>query len=161
MVSTNLTKTGVGGGGLLFYSRSLQVSFFNTGINHRQLCLYCNVIFLTRIRKHWARSKTRKTWKFFSEIFKSEFSILAIGQNRKLGYKKIQNNISKISVVSKFSVCHFFIFEKNFFLQYSTVGNSVLSIYVMLCFQSLLKCFFLHQNYRFKILPCHNEIYLL
>ena len=118
MVSTNLTKTGVGGGGLLFYSRSLQVSFFNTGINHRQLCLYCNVIFLTRIRKHWARSKTRKTWKFFSEIFKSEFSILAIGQNWKLGNKKTRNNISeisKISEVSEFLICHFFIFFLNSF----------------------------------------------
>ena len=29
-------------------------------------------------------SKTRKTRKSFSEIFKSEFSILAIGQNKKL-----------------------------------------------------------------------------
>ena len=66
-----------------------------------------------------ARSKTRKTRKsrktrnFSSEIFKSEFSILALEQNRKLGNKKTRNNISKISdisEVSEFSICHFFIF---------------------------------------------------
>ena len=65
-----------------------------------------------------ARSKTRKTRKFFSEIFKSEFSILAIGQNRKLGNKKTRNNISEISEiseVSEFSICHFFIFFLIFF----------------------------------------------
>ena len=100
-----------------------------------------------------AKSKTRKTRKFFSEIFKSEFSILAIGQNRKLGNKKTRNNISEISEiseVSEFSICHFFIFQKTFCFQYSTVGNSVLAIYVMFCFRSLLKCFFLHQKYMFK-----------
>ena len=65
-----------------------------------------------------ARSKTRKPWKsqksrkFFSEIFKSEFTILATGQNRKLGNKKTRNNFSEIS---EFSICHFFIFQKNFF----------------------------------------------
>ena len=132
----------------LFYSRTLQVSFFNTGINYRQLCLYCNVIFLTRIRKHWARSKTRKTWKFFSEIFKSEFSILAIGQNWKLGNKKTRNNISeisKISEVSKFSICHFSFFKKLFFsIFYSRQFRTFYLCYV--CLQSLLKCFFLHQN---------------
>ena len=108
-----------------------------------------------------ARSKTWKTRKSFSEIFKSEFSILAIGQNRKLGNKKTRNNISEISEiseVSEFSICHFFIFQKSFFFfHYSTIGISVLSIYVMFCFQSLLKCFFLHQKYMFKILPCGNE----
>ena len=110
-----------------------------------------------------ARSKTRKTRKFFPEIFKSEFSIFAVGQNQKLGNKKTRTNISEnseISEVSELSICHFFVFQKTFF-QYSTVGNSGLSIYVMFCFQSLLKCFFLHQKYMFKILPCRNEIYLL
>ena len=53
---------------------------------------------------------------FFSEIFKSEFSILAVGQNRKLGKKKIQNNFSEISDFSKFSNCHSFIFFLIFFL---------------------------------------------
>ena len=61
----------------------------------------------------FVKSKTRKTRKFFSKIFKSEFSILAIGQNRKLGNKKTRNNISEIS---KFSVCYFFIFFSYFFL---------------------------------------------
>ena len=42
------------------------------------------------------------------------------------------------------------------------VGNSVLYIYVMYCFPSLLKCFFLQQKHMiFKILPCCNKIYLL
>ena len=53
-----------------------------------------------------ARSKTqkpRKTQKFFSEICKSEFWILAIGQNRKLGKKKTRNNISEISEISEVS----------------------------------------------------------
>ena len=58
-----------------------------------------------------------ETRKFFSEIFKSEFLILAIGQNRKLGNKKTRNNISEISEVSEFSISPFFIFKK--------VGNSV------------------------------------
>ena len=67
---------------------------------------------------NWARWKTQKrqkTRKFFSEIFKSEFSILAIGQNRKLGNKKTRNNISEISEFSEFSICHFFIFFFSYF----------------------------------------------
>ena len=66
-----------------------------------------------------ARSKTwkpRKSRKFFSENFKSEFSILAVGQNRKLGNKKTRGNFSEISDFSdfsEFSICHFFIFQKN------------------------------------------------
>ena len=62
--------------------------------------------------------KSRKSRKIFSEIFKSEFSILAVGQNRKLGNKKTRNNfseISKISNFSEFSICHFYIFFLNFF----------------------------------------------
>ena len=62
-------------------------------------------------------SEISETRKFFSEIFKSEFLILAIGQNRKLGNKKTRNNISEISEVSEFSISLFFIFKK--------VGNSV------------------------------------
>ena len=98
-----------------------------------------------------ARSKTqkpRKYWKyrkFFSEIFKSEFTILVVGQNWEFGKKKTRNNISRsseISKVSEFSICYFFIFQKTFSFQYSTVDNSVLYIYVMFWFQSLLKCFF-------------------
>ena len=70
-----------------------------------------------------ARSKTqkpRKYWKyrkFFSEIFKSEFTILVVGQNREFGKKKTRNNISRsseISKVSEFSICYFFIFQKTF-----------------------------------------------
>ena len=66
---------------------------------------------------YWARSKTwkpRKSQKcrqYFSEIFKSEFSILAVGQNRKLGNKKTWNNFSENSDFSdffEFSICHFF-----------------------------------------------------
>ena len=91
-----------------------------------------------------ARLKTRKPRKFFSEIFKSKFSIVAVGQNWKLRNKKTRNNISEIPEFSEFSICHFFIFQKKFF-QYSKVGNSALYIYVMM----------------FKILPCRNKIYLL
>ena len=106
-----------------------------------------------------ARSKTRKTRKFFSEICKSEFSILAIGQNRKPENEKTQNNISEISEVSEFLIRHFSIFQKTFFsIFYSRQLRFFYLCYVL--FRSLLKCFFLHQKY-VKILPCHNEIYLL
>ena len=77
-----------------------------------------SVFLLSRIffyGRFLARSKTWKTRKFFSKIFKSEFSVLAIGQNRKLGNKKTRNNISEISEVSEFSICHFFIFFLSFF----------------------------------------------
>ena len=42
---------------------------------------------------------------------------MAVGKNRKLGNKKIRNNIShisEISEVSEFSICHFFVFQKTF-----------------------------------------------
>ena len=47
--------------------------------------------------------KSRKTQKFFSKIFKFNFSILAIGQNRKVGNKKTRNIISEISEISELS----------------------------------------------------------
>ena len=62
--------------------------------------------------------KSRKTQKFFSKIFKFNFSILAIGQNRKVGNKKTRNiisEISEISELSEFQICHFFIFQKAIF----------------------------------------------
>ena len=74
--------------------------------------------FLQQITSFSARLKTRNTRNFFSEIFKSELSILAVGQNQKLGNKKTWNNvsgISEISGVSEFSICHFFIFFLIFF----------------------------------------------
>ena len=70
------------------------------------------------------RSKTRKPRKFFSEIFKTEFLILAVRQNRKLRNKKTRNNISKIceiSKVSEFSICHFYHFSKNFLKTFRTL----------------------------------------
>ena len=76
------------------------------------------IYFYLLVATYMTRSKTRKTRKFFSEIFKSEFSILAVGQNRKLGNKKTRNNISEISEISKvseFPICQFFIFQKTFF----------------------------------------------
>ena len=54
---------------------------------------------------------------FFPGIFKSEFLILAVGQNRKLGKKKTRNNFSEISEISdfsEFSIRHFFIFFLTF-----------------------------------------------
>ena len=44
------------------------------------------------------------------EIFKSKFSILAVGQNRKVGNKKTRNNISDVS-----GIRHFFIFQEKVF----------------------------------------------
>ena len=121
-----------------------------------------NVCLLLMMSKQ-ARLKTQKTQKSqknFSEIFKSEFSILAAVQNQKLGNKKTRNisEMYEISEVPEFLIWHFFIFQKTFFsIFYSRQFHT---FYVMFCFQSLLKCFFLHQKYMFKILPCHNEIYL-
>ena len=66
----------------------------------------------------WKTRKRRKSRKFFSKIFKSEFSILAVGQNRKLGI------ISEISDFSKFSICHFFIVQKKIFLNILKYRNS-------------------------------------
>ena len=66
--------------------------------------------------------KSPKSRKFFSEIFKSEFSILAVGQNQQLENKKTGNNISKISEISevpKFFICHFFIFFLFFIIVFS------------------------------------------
>ena len=75
-----------------------------------------------------ARSKTRKPQKSRkSRKFFSEFSILAAGQNRKLGNKKTRGNfpeISDFSDFSKFSICDFFIFQKKFF-QYFKVQKQL------------------------------------
>ena len=90
-----------------------------------------------------ARSKTRKprkSRKIYSEIFISESSIFAVGQNRKLGII-----FPRFPRFPSFRFAIFSFFKKIFF-QYSTIGNSVLYIYVMYCFQSLLKCFFLQQK---------------
>ena len=51
--------------------------------------------------------ETSEMSEIFSEIFKSEFSVLAVEQNRKLRNKKTRNNISKISEVSEFSTWPF------------------------------------------------------
>ena len=98
----------------------------------------------------------------FSEIFKSEFSIWLQGKIENLEIRKLGIMFPRFPRFPRFPSFRFatFHFSKNFFFQFSTVGNSVLSTYVLLCFQRLLKCFFLHQKYMFKILPCHNEIYL-
>ena len=64
-----------------------------------------------------------------------------LGNLGKLGNKKTQNNISEISEISEVNKVFdlpLFIFQKLLFFQFSTVGNSALSIYVMFCFQSLL-----------------------
>ena len=107
-----------------------------------------------------ARSKTQKSWKtqnFFSRPLNVTFRFWLYG--------KIENlEIKKLGIIfpsfPSFRFATFSFFKKRFF-QYSLVGNSILSIYVMFCFQSLLKCFFFHQKYMLKIFPCCNEIYLL
>ena len=103
------------------------------------------IYFYLLVTTYMTRSKTRKSRKtrnFFSEIFKSEFSILAVGQNRKLGNNGII--FPRFPRFPRFPSFQFasFHFSKTFFFQYSTVGNSLLLIYVVLCFQSRLNCFF-------------------
>ena len=95
----------------------------------------------------------------FFKIFISALLILAIRQNRKLGII-----IPRFSKFARFSSFLFAIFSsfKKFFFHCSKVKNSVHYIYVMYCFQSLLKCFSLQQKYiMFKLLQCRNNRYLL
>ena len=75
--------------------------------------------------------KSRKSRKFFSKNFKSEFSILAVGQNQQLGNKKTRNNFSEISSdFSEFSFCHFFIFQKKIFFNILKYRNSCSYIFL-------------------------------
>lgn len=53
---------------------------------------------------------------FHWRCFLTEFSILALGKNWNLGNEKARNNISKISDISEFSICHFFILLISFIL---------------------------------------------
>ena len=94
----------------------------------------------------WARPRTQKTRKsqktrkFFSEKFKSEFSILAVGQNRKLGNKKTPNNISNISEISEFRLATFTFFKKHFC--FFNILQQVISYFLsMLCFALFSKPF--------------------
>ena len=99
--------------------------------------------------KTWRLQKSQKLWKLFSNIFKSEFLILAIAQNWKLGNKKTRSNISEISnifEVFEFLICHFRIFKKIFFLVFYNRQFGTFYINVMYCFQSLLKSFLLQQK---------------
>ena len=66
--------------------------------------------------------KSRKSRKFFSEIFKSKFSILAVGQIRKLRNKKTRDNFSEISDFFEFSIFSFF--KKNYFFNILKYRNS-------------------------------------
>ena len=77
--------------------------------------------------------KSRKTQKFLSESFKSEFSILAVGQIENLEIRKLRIIFPRFPRFPKFPSFPFdtFSFFKKLFFQYSTVGNSVLS---MSCF---------------------------
>ena len=62
-------------------------------------------------------SEISKISEIFSKFFKSEFWVLVVGQNQKLGNKKTRNNFSEISKIfdlSEFLVCHIFIFFLNF-----------------------------------------------
>ena len=72
--------------------------------------------------------------------------------------KRLQNRCFPANI-AKFLRTTFFI--ENFRWLLLKVGNSVLYVYVMYCFPSLLKCFFLQQNHNFELLPCCNKIYLL
>ena len=75
------------------------------------------------LHSFWARGETRKPWKSqksrkkFSKIFKSQFSILIVGQNRKLGNKKTWNNFPRFPrspTFSSFRFAIFSLFKKNF-----------------------------------------------
>ena len=84
----------------------------------------------------------RKFGFFFLKIFESEFPILAVGQNRKLGNKKTRNNtseISKISEVSEFSICHIFIFFLIFFLFLEMFFQDLCLFYLCKCSSKLYK----------------------
>ena len=97
---------------IVYYAMTYCVGGIRVSI---QRTLLSQHLFLYFNWARWKTQKTRKTRKFFSEIFKSEFSILAIVQNRKLGNKKTRNNISEISEFSEFSICHFFLFFFSYF----------------------------------------------
>ena len=71
---------------------STHISLSNIGSTLTKSCYKSN--------KQKARSKIwkpRKSRKFFPEVFESEFPILAIGQNRKLGNDKTRKIVSEIS----------------------------------------------------------------
>ena len=99
-----------------------------------------------------ARPKPQKLQKSqnFSEIFKSEFSILAQRLNQKLKNNKTLNTffkVSEISNFSEFSICHFFIFFLDSFfvslcffpnLYFPFVSNSLKKYdFLCLCFVSI------------------------
>ena len=87
---------------------------------------------------------------FFSEIFKSKFSIFPYSQNRKLGNKKTRNNISEISKnskISEFLICHFSIFQRKIFV-----------IFWSRQFCTLYLCYLLYSK-PFKVLFLSAEIY--
>ena len=67
--------------------------------------------------------KSRKSRKFFSEIFKSEFLILALGQNWKLWNKKTRNNFFEISKISDFCEFWFTTFSVSFLFFLSVFIN--------------------------------------
>ena len=81
-------------------------TFFTNNAEKKASCTFVTTIICGQV-------KNSENSEIFPVIFKSEFSILAIVQNRKLGNKKTRNNISE---VSKFSICHFFIFFFVFFI---------------------------------------------
>ena len=97
-----------------------------------------------------ARSKTRKNWKLFPEFFKSEFSILAI----------FGNYIEQKTRTWEFATLSFL--KKKFFIILKEVILVRTYVYVLYYFRILLKCFFLHQNYKMiKISSCRGKLYLL
>ena len=79
--------------------------------------------------KTWKPRKSRKSRKFFSEIFKSEFLILAVGQNWKVWNTKTRNNFFEVFKISDF--CEFWFATFSFsFLFFLSVFISCFSDYV-------------------------------
>ena len=103
------------------------------------------IYFYLLVATYMTRSKTwkcRKTRKFFSEIFKSEFSILAVGQNRKLGNNGIIfPRFPRFPRFPSFRFASFSFLKKLFFSIFYSRQFLTFNL-CRVCFQSRLNCFF-------------------
>ena len=72
---------------------------FSKYTSHNKYTLFYDMVIFWTLEKNFfekwnnGKSKTRKSWK--SWIYYSEFSILAVGQNRKLGFKNLGKMFSR------------------------------------------------------------------
>ena len=100
---------------------------------------------------------------FFPRFLNASFRFWLQGKIENLEIRKLGIIFPRFPRFPRFPSFRFatFHFSKNFFFSifYSRQFRTFYFCYV--CFQSLLNCFFLLQNYVFKILPCRNKIYFL